>query len=235
MGSCCFMPSKKQFLWWYWLLLFSIIGIPMLAAVWFVSRQPEEKRCKAGWFASIIFWAGSIFVLIGCFIAASRIHQAMYGAARAVPQFWHTAAYEQEMVFVYLVMNFFLSLAGAQLVYSMARRCKHWYSRMPVAAGFVAFWTFMMMFFHSGFGPMPKTDWVFPPILVIQLLICAPTAFYWGRFKGVPSRVAAWKALAAALVSFLLFSVLIYYGPDFYDATVVPWLRDTGIARVTRI
>jgi hypothetical protein len=29
MGSCCFTPSKRDFLWWYWLLLASIVGIPM--------------------------------------------------------------------------------------------------------------------------------------------------------------------------------------------------------------
>ena len=39
MGSCCFTPRRTQFLWWYWLLLASIVGIPMFLACWYVARH----------------------------------------------------------------------------------------------------------------------------------------------------------------------------------------------------
>ena len=43
MGSCCFTPTKRDFLWWYWLFLVSIVGIPMLLAVWYVSQGVRRR------------------------------------------------------------------------------------------------------------------------------------------------------------------------------------------------
>ena len=51
MGGCCYTPTKKDFLWWYWLLLASIVGIPMLLAVLYVGRYPkadEEEKKRRG-------------------------------------------------------------------------------------------------------------------------------------------------------------------------------------------
>ena len=47
MGGCCFVPSKRHLLWWYWLLLTSIVGIPMLLAVLYVRGRTavdEEEK-----------------------------------------------------------------------------------------------------------------------------------------------------------------------------------------------
>ncbi len=39
MGACCFTPKRTQFLWWYWLVLASIVGIPMLLAAWYIAQH----------------------------------------------------------------------------------------------------------------------------------------------------------------------------------------------------
>ena len=60
MGSCCFTPSKSDFLWWYWLLLASVVGIPMLLAVCYITKHKnadEEQKEKLGKNAIRIFWA----------------------------------------------------------------------------------------------------------------------------------------------------------------------------------
>ena len=71
MGSCCFTPTKRDFLWWYWLLLASIVGIPMLAAVLYVSQFPaaDDRQNKLrGRQAALIFWVGTVLVAIVAFL-----------------------------------------------------------------------------------------------------------------------------------------------------------------------
>lgn len=63
MGSCCFTPRRTQVLWWYWLLMASIVGIPMLLACLYVARQKpgdEQAQQKVGRTAVLIFWAGTV-------------------------------------------------------------------------------------------------------------------------------------------------------------------------------
>ena len=58
MGSCCFTPTKRDFLWWYWLLLASIVGIPMLLAaicVANVSAADEAAKRRRGQVAAWTF------------------------------------------------------------------------------------------------------------------------------------------------------------------------------------
>ncbi len=68
MGSCCFTPKKTQFLWWYWLLLFSIVGIPMFLAALYIERRsrtegPDKKYALR---ASSIFWGSTIISCVLC-------------------------------------------------------------------------------------------------------------------------------------------------------------------------
>ena len=42
MGGCCFSPRPRQLLWWYWLLLFSVVGIPMLIAALYIQRKAKR-------------------------------------------------------------------------------------------------------------------------------------------------------------------------------------------------
>jgi hypothetical protein len=77
MGSCCFTPRRTQFLWWYWLLLASIVGIPMFLACWYVARHQaadEATKRLLGKRAAGIFWAGAIASAIVACGACWRIH-----------------------------------------------------------------------------------------------------------------------------------------------------------------
>jgi len=61
MGGCCFTPRKTQLLWWYWLLLFSVVGIPMFAAALYVQRASgrgilDRRDVRR---ASCLFWLGT--------------------------------------------------------------------------------------------------------------------------------------------------------------------------------
>jgi len=58
MGGCCFTPRKTQLLWWYWLVLFSVVGVPMFAAALYVQRASSrgilDRRDVRR--ASCLFW-----------------------------------------------------------------------------------------------------------------------------------------------------------------------------------
>ena len=47
MGVCCFAPKKTEFLWWYWLLLASVVGIPMFLAALYVARKADSEEQKS--------------------------------------------------------------------------------------------------------------------------------------------------------------------------------------------
>ena len=42
MGGCCFTPRKTQLLWWYWFLLFSVVGVSMFIAAVYVGRAARS-------------------------------------------------------------------------------------------------------------------------------------------------------------------------------------------------
>ncbi len=66
MGTCCFTPRKTEVLWWYWLLLFSIVGIPMLLATLYVAKRiPRENYSRRhARIAAAIFWGASLLSLL---------------------------------------------------------------------------------------------------------------------------------------------------------------------------
>src|ERR1051325_8328310 len=83
MGSCCFTPRRSQFLWWYWLVLASIVGIPMLLAAWYVAGHPyadDDTRQKLGKKAAAIFWYSSMVTAVLVFLATWFIYRSYHPA-----------------------------------------------------------------------------------------------------------------------------------------------------------
>ena len=78
MGSCCFTPRRTQFLWWYWLLLASIVGIPMFLACWYVARRKptdEQVQSELGKNAAKIFWLSTVLAASLTFAVGWYIYQ----------------------------------------------------------------------------------------------------------------------------------------------------------------
>jgi hypothetical protein len=209
MGACCYSPTKNQFLWWYWLLLTSIVGIPMLLAVLYVASAPagdEEARKRRGKTAAWIFWIGTVAVAIATFFVVDSVLMAGRSGNPGDESFW---------IFLYswgwevLAIQFFLATA-ATIVAEGAVRKRHWHRRVPLFVICVAAYLLLLvMLYFAGIGFRR------PAIHGMQFLACMLPAHYWGIFKESPEPRHAWKVLGAFLVGAGLFFFVSYFGEDF--------------------
>jgi len=224
MGSCCFTPSKRDFLWWYWLLLASIVGIPMLLAVLYVRRNPgaegesEEEKRKRGRIAARIFWCGSLFVAIGTFLLANVILTLIWPDEHGKSVFawvgyWSWEGYQYSLGYRVLAIQFFLAFVMANFANDAVRR-KRWYARLPLLLCFVLL--HLVVVFCAAV-PFSR-----PAINVMQFMACMLPAHYWGRFKDSPTQRTAWTALAGFVAGAGLFFVVSYYGEDFAQLLLGP-------------
>jgi glycerol uptake facilitator-like aquaporin len=206
MGSCCFTPSKKDFLWWYWLLLASIVGIPMLLAVLYVARRPEadeELRKRRGKRAAWIFWVGTFVVAIAAFFVVHIVLASFY-PDESGPPFWHN--YNYLAGWWILALQFFVATVAANATNDLVRK-KRWYWRIPLVVLCVAGYLFALL--------LPDMVFRRPAINVMQFLVCMLPAHCWGNFKDSPDTRHAWRALFAFLVAAALFFLVSYFGEDF--------------------
>jgi len=208
MGSCCFTPSKKDFLWWYWLLLASIVGIPMLLAVWYVasaSEGDEDAKKWRGRTAAWIFWPGTFLVGIATFYIVPAVVALFYpGPPGYVPRLQRA---EYRDGWIILAVQFFLATVAANGANDLTRKRKHWYTRIPVLI--------LCMFGYLFFLAVGSLLYLQPAVNLMQFLVCMLPAHCWGRFKDTPPTDPAWKALWAFLAAALLFFLVSYFGEDF--------------------
>ncbi len=208
MGSCCFTPTKRHFLWWYWLLLASIVGIPMLLAVLYVARDPpadDEEKKERGKQAACIFWTGTFLVAIAAFVIVHAVLQSYYGDEQGQLT-WSSPGYGYSVGYWTLALQFFAATVAANGANQWTRKRK-WYVRLPLLVFCVAIYLFCLMFLNLAFRR--------PAINVMQFLVCMLPAHYWGDFKDSPDRAGAWKALVAFLVAASLFFLASCFGEDF--------------------
>jgi uncharacterized membrane protein len=209
MGACCYSPTKRNFLWWYWLLLTSIVGIPMLlAALYVASARAEDEQAKKrrGRTAALIFWIGSVmvaivaFYVVECAMTPSHTHDPNDGS------FWnflYTWGWEA------LAVQFFLATVAANVTEGVVRK-KQWYTRIPLFVICVAAYLFLLVvlyFLGIGFRR--------PAIHAMQFMACMFPAHYWGAFKESPDSRHAWSAARAFLIAAGLFFLVSYCGEDF--------------------
>ena len=211
MGSCCFTPDRRQFLWWYWLLLVSIVGIPMLLAVLYVARQRdggEEKKKAVGKTAAFIFWAGTFVMSILLYFLVRALLDWIYQGQQSEPTWlipsergleywvWH---------WVWLALQFFAAFVAANVSNDIVRKRK-WYLRIPLFVLCVAVYLFALSLTFLTFRR--------PAVNVMQFMVCMLPAHYWGQFKDSPDQARAWKALLAFVVGAALFFVVSRFGED---------------------
>jgi hypothetical protein len=213
MGSCCFTPTKRDFLWWYWLLLASIVGIPMLLAVLYVARYPdadEETKKRLGRRAAWIFWAGTWVVAVSIFFLVDALLKTFYSDP-SDRSYWGIGY----SVFAYragwgaLAMQFFFATVAANGVNSLVRK-QRWYVGIPV----VIFCVILYLTFMAMLCPI-EIPFRRPAIHAMQFLVCMLPAHYWGVFKDTPDASRAWKAFWAFLTAAVLFFLVSYFGEDF--------------------
>jgi cation transport ATPase len=206
MGSCCFTPTKRDFLWWYWLLLVSIVGIPMFLAVLYVARWgnhgEEAEKTRVVRTAATIFWVGSTVIGVGLvFVVAALI--AARESSNSVPRFMppnYAGGY------FCLMAQFLVGFVAANSTNDLVRK-RRWYVRVPWFVASIAAYLIVLAALFLLFRR--------PAINVMQFAACMLPTHCWGRFKDDPTRANAWTTLAACVAGATLFFVASYHGEDF--------------------
>jgi hypothetical protein len=209
MGGCCYSPTKRDFLWWYWLLLASIVGIPMLLAVLYVVWWPaadEDAKRERGKTAAWIFWIGTFLVAITAFYTVDAILRPLYIDEHGRFD-WGNAAHNQWRGWWALAVQFFFATVMANLTNDWTRKENRWYLRVLFTLlGIGMFLSFLTVDHEVSFRR--------PAINVMQFMVCMLPAHYWGKFKDVPDARHAWWALLAFLVASPLMFLVGYFGED---------------------
>lgn len=191
MGSCCFTPRRTQFLWWYWLLLASIVGIPMFLACWYVHRHPpatDEQRAQLGRKASRIFWfatyASAVLVIsvlwkLWSWGRVDRATAPINSAEPGVYSLWHLSI---------LIAGY---VGGLGIFTAGANRHRRWLWIYAILAGLLFFGGLLLLLIYPGT----------PAHLLVSTLsfIAAGVIFRWDK-----DSVVAVCLLFTPLASFVL-------------------------------
>jgi uncharacterized membrane protein len=222
MGSCCFTPTKRDFLWWYWLFLLSIVGIPMLLAVWYVSQGSnldEQDKLRRGKVAARIFWLGTLVVGFSTFFIVDAILKAFYSDPSDT-SYWGIgySVFAHRAGWIMLAIQFCIATVAANGANNLVRK-RPLYQRIPLLVVCLgAYWLAASVI-------VPFTR---PAIHFMQFLVCMLPAHWWGVFKDTPDTGRAWRAFWAFFAAAALFFLVSYFGEDFAQlihGTPQPWWR----------
>ena len=195
MGGCCYAPSKREFLWWYWLLLASVVGIPMFLAAWYVARKEssEEEKRELGKKASIVFLVATVIsfalaVTLGCCIA-------------------------KHMDYLSLVGGFLIAVILANGAAKALRKNTTISGRIFPVLGHLLLWSLVCAIDAVFLGDMVGLDSGRPGVLPIYSLpaffsvfaVCMLPAFCWSRFVDSPTTRNARQFLLGIVVGAFLF------------------------------
>ncbi len=201
MGGCCFTPRKTQLLWWYWLLLFSVVGIPMFAAALYVQRaarhgiiEPWQVRA-----ASHIFWLGTflVFLLVGLVtltVGAGWLQSERFG---------NMALFAGSFVFWLAV-----AVAAAKVTEKTHRR----HARLAVATFCALTPATLTWLPYALLGSSVQSGIGLLPLGVMKFVVCMLPAHFWYRFTTAPDRRRAWLFLATLAVGTFFFWLVSRYG-----------------------
>lgn len=222
MGSCCYNPRKADFLWWHWLLLASVVGIPMLLAVFYVKYKKtdnETANSKLGASAALIFWSSSLTLFFVFTIFFYSVDVSAIPGMVMVPGF--------------LAGFLYLSYVDKSLERGRGKK-----GHLLDLIKFMFFWYilyFAVEFFidtalyYNSWGTRPKGGLQYNyniieyRIWLGSFLATAPIepfmsfaafmlpAHFWRKFDAKPSQKTAWKALAALIIGSALFWVVMQY------------------------
>ncbi|HBO43490.1 MAG TPA: hypothetical protein DD670_06080 [Planctomycetaceae bacterium] len=190
-------------------MLASIVGIPMLLAVWYVARSPEgdeELKNRRGTDAAWIFWVGTFLVAVGVFFAVHAVLPILYPPESDGPSLYFGKKDAYLAGWSMLALQFFFAAVAANATNNLVRK-KKWYWRIPLVVLCVAVYLFVLF--------LPELIFRRPAINVMQFLVCMCPAHFWGRFKDAPNTRRAWWTLVAFLAAATMFFLVSYFGEDF--------------------
>ena len=197
MGTCCFTPKKTDFLWWYWLLLFSVIGIPMFLAALYISkrakREGTEKKYKLT--ALSIFFGASIISLVLVFLLLDIL--------------------KEHPSFIGFLLGFVFCMLVATAACKAVEKHSQTRKRIAVLLAFVFFWyliyvlpSFFLSFGEFGiYGGQGSVS-----TIIMVFAVCMLPAHYWHRFSVASNKKNAWIFLVAFVIGVFLFWVAVRYG-----------------------
>jgi hypothetical protein len=186
MGGCCYTPRRTQILWWYWLLLASVVGIPMLIACWYVERhRGQEDQAQLGRQAARLFWGGTAAMALVITIVSYQVAGAFASNVAVV-----------ETLNPFLMFGFVAGLGGFTHLARHAGRL--------IA---VLFWLVVLAIGSVVYYEPPSL-----PDLLWQMATCAAVAQFLVRFTASPNQQTARAALAALVVGAFLFWGAAKYG-----------------------
>jgi hypothetical protein len=207
MGACCFSPTKRDFLWWYWLLLVSIVGIPMLLAVLYVahgSPADEARKKERGRIAATIFWVGTLVMAAITYAIVTAMLAQNHGWDPTEPPLLRDG-HNYWRGYWALAFQFFAAFVAANAINDFIRK-RHWLVRIYLLTLCLGFYLFVMF--------LVALHYQRPAINVMQFLVCMLPAHQWGVFKDSSDGPNAWKALAAFVAAAPLFFLVSYFGED---------------------
>src|ERR1043166_6130830 len=194
MGACCFTPRRTQFLWWYWLVLATVVGIPMLLAGWYVARCPtgdEEQRRNRARKAIALFCAGAIASAAIAIGIGHQVAATLLGPSG-----------KEFRGLVYLLSGYVCGISLALWLGPYLQRLT--LVRLLVIMLSIAVAAFIIL-------PMGPVDVIFgtamaePQQVSLLFAVCTLPSLFFRRFALTPTRKAAKQALLSAIVGALVF------------------------------
>ena len=204
MGSCCFTPRRTQFLWWYWLLLASIVGIPMFLACWYVARHKpanDEAKKNLGRKASLIFWSGTLASAAFIVFVGWHIYQSIHTEPRSYPMFTGWEWFSDFEAFVTLLAGFLTGVAVWTALGTAAYK-----GSIGRMVGMLLVFLLLTCVFPFG---LLRAD---PSDLPMLWAACILPAHFFGAFTREPTQRTALNATIGFVVgAFLYWAVMKYW------------------------
>ncbi len=205
MGGCCFTPRKTQLLWWYWLLLFSVVGIPMFAAALYVQRASgrgilDRRDVRR---ASCIFWLGTglSLLLMGLLLLAILTYVGLPSAGR----------YRESIEFV---VSFIFWLVIAVAAGKTADKVRYRLARPAVVAAYALVPGYLVWLPSALPYGAVRQAWFLVPLSLLKFIVCMLPAHFWHVFTVSPTRRKAWLFVLATTFGTILFWLVFQYGLD---------------------
>jgi hypothetical protein len=218
MGGCCFTPKKTQLLWWYWLLLFSIVGIPMFAAALYVRRAARHgvlEPCQVRR-ASRIFWLGACFSM---FLVSVLLFFFFEFKQLSGERYWDV---------IWFAISFLFWLMVAVGAAKLTEKAHPWYARAAVVTCCAMIPAGLTWLPYAALSFTPHSAVGLLPMGVMKFLACMLPAQYWYRFTVSPGIRRAWLFLGALAVGTIFFWVVSQYG-EAAHAGICQWLNLTRV------
>lgn len=230
MGTCCFTPKKTHFLWWYWLALASIIGIPMLLAALYVKRHKArgddpELVAHAG---AKMFWTLSALFVFGLSTVV-LFSDALFRVGDFPDP--HVAA-KLSMTLHVLILDFFVCF----IMTSFAVKPR---SQAPVLGMIICLfgWCIIEQFafmvnpldLFAVLGDGSLDEW-FMAVSMLTFVACLPGAWGWRHFIYESTTKTARRALGLIVLSSILF-----YGAARYGNLAHLYLYDLARGRIPSV